>query len=168
MSSFVDDEDYIFDRANSDSSSFIYGVRSDGYEEFNFMGALEADTEIVIDLENEQGFYRPRMNDSELSKAVQQIHEYAASQGVDTYNICFREQPDTQWRSIVASLWRTVDSEDPVQMLEPEPKQLADGGGEPEPVEGHSRPQQAYTTPVGANNSKDNYRFDASEGWDWD
>jgi len=167
MSSFEGDGQYIFDHVNSDESSFIYGVRADGYNEFNFMGALEADAEIVIDLENEKGFYRPRMQDAELAEAVSGIQEYADEAGFDTYNFSFREKNDQNWRSIVTGLWNAIDTEDPAELLESEdaPKQIADGSGKP--VEGHSRTQQAYTTPVGTDNSKDRHRFDASEGWDW-
>lgn len=175
MSSFVDDEEYIFDHATSNESSFIYGVRADGYNELSFMGALEADAEIVIDLENEQGFYGPRIDNSELAELVSGIQEYADEAGFDTYNFCFREQGSRDWRSVIASVWNTMEAEESTeQMLESSESsktQIADGGSETKPeeaLEGHSRPQQAYTKPVGVDNSRDEYRFDASEGWGWD
>lgn len=171
MSSSTGNDEYLFDRTNSgDETDFIYGIRPEGYDAFDFKGALEADVDIVIDLENREGLYRPRMEDSELADTLKQIHSYAEEQGLDTYNICFREQDPVSWRSVITDLWSDMEAEEQAgsEAGEEEIGHLIESDEESsEPVAGHSMPGQAYTAPIGTDTAQDEHRFDASEGWGW-
>lgn len=171
MSSSVEDRQYMFDAIDSGEQSFIYGLREDSYDDIEFMGALEADTDIIIDLESREGLYRPGLDDSDLATAVGRIHEFAEEQGLDTYNITFTEPRSASWRSTIADIWRNLEGDRVEDLKHSEAnstqEQLADGGSTAQPVEGHSRVGQAETIPIGTVNSQDEYRFDASEGWDW-
>ncbi len=181
MSSDDSVAEYSFDTAGHGDvdTRFIYACPADdSYEEHSFRGALEADVDVVLDLESETGWYRPGLEDGDLAAAIRQAHEYAEEQGFDTYNFSFREQYDPDWRSTIKSVWACLymeddNDEEAGEELEPTPEAVADGRGTgDEPVQGHAYPGQGRTSPIGVDNGEDDLKrrssFDASTGWDWD